>query len=140
MLVINHFFLLSYNFLQFDEFFFSFQDTYSNYLNERSGDNPLTHPDLWLEARSFNGPYRNRVYGLSNTTAENLRMASNVLIVGCSQSVVSNQTLEFKAMLDQRVQDWTTHLNEKFERLMVDYEELYSREFEKNYYKYHRNC
>jgi hypothetical protein len=28
-------------------------------------------------------------------------------------------------ILDQRVQAWTTHLNEKHERLTADYEELY---------------
>jgi hypothetical protein len=115
-------FLLSYNFLQFDEFIFSFQDTYNNCLNKRNGDDPSTHPDLWLEARSFGEPYRNRVYGLSNTTAENLWTACNVLIIGCSQLVMSNQTPKFKAMLDQRVQEWTTHLNEKFQRLVADYE------------------
>jgi hypothetical protein len=46
--------LLSYNFLQFDEFIISFQDTYNNHLNERYGDNlstrPDLDPDLWLEA------------------------------------------------------------------------------------------
>ena len=38
--------------------------------------------------------------------------------------VPSIQTLEFAAMLDQRVHDQTTHLNEKYERLTADYKEL----------------
>jgi nitrate/nitrite-specific signal transduction histidine kinase len=38
--------------------------------------------------------------------------------------VPSIQTPEFAAMLDQRVQDRTTHLNEKYERLTVDYKKL----------------
>jgi hypothetical protein len=52
------------------------------------GDDPLTHPDidpnLWLETGSFGGPNRNRVYGLSNTIAENLRMIRSALIIRCS--------------------------------------------------------
>ena len=47
-------FFLSYFFLEFDEFIFSFQKTYSNQLKERYEDDLLTHsdinPDLWLEA------------------------------------------------------------------------------------------
>jgi hypothetical protein len=35
-------------------------------------------------------PDRNRVYKLSNTTAENLRMACSVSTVGCSHSERSN--------------------------------------------------
>jgi len=37
-------------------------------------------------------------------------MACNVSTVGCLQSISSTQTLEFKAILDQRVQARTTHL------------------------------
>jgi hypothetical protein len=44
---------------------------------------------------------------------------------GCSQSIPGIQTSEFMAMLDQRVQDQTTHLNDKYERLTADYEELH---------------
>jgi hypothetical protein len=40
------FFLLSYNFLQFDEFIFSFQDAYKSRLKERYDDDPLTHLNL----------------------------------------------------------------------------------------------
>jgi len=39
--------------------------------------------------------------------------------------VLSIQTPEFATMLDQRVQDRTTHLNEKYERLTADYKELH---------------
>jgi len=87
MLVFNHFFL-SYYFLEFDEFISSIQDTYKNQLNERYRDNPSTHPDvdldLLLEVGSFNGPDRNRVYGFSNITAENLWTTHGVSTVGCS--------------------------------------------------------
>jgi len=91
-------------------------------------DDPLTHldldPGLWLEAGSSGGSDRNWMYEFSNTKTENLWMTQRVSIVGCSQSVLSTQTSEFAVMLDHRVQDQTTHLNEKYERLTMDYEEL----------------
>jgi hypothetical protein len=40
------FFLVSYNFLEFDKFIFSFQHTYNNRLKERYEDNPLTYQIL----------------------------------------------------------------------------------------------
>jgi hypothetical protein len=56
--------------------FFYFQETYNNRLNERYRDDILTHlefdPDLWMEVGSSSRPDKNRVYGLSNTTADNL--------------------------------------------------------------------
>ena len=120
-------FFLSYYFLEFDEF--AFYDTYNSRLNERYKNDHWTYkdidPDLWLETGSSSGPNRNRMYGLSNTTTENLQTVNSISTIECSQSIPSTQTLEFEAMLDQRVQDWTTHLNEKYERLTVDYEELY---------------
>jgi hypothetical protein len=64
------------------------------------------------------------VYGLSNPTTENLWTARSISTLGCSQLVPSIQTLEFAAMLDQRVHDQTTHLNKKYERLTADYKEL----------------
>jgi hypothetical protein len=42
-------------------------------------------------------------------------MTYSASIVGCSQSILSVHTLEFMAMLDQRIQDQTTHLNDKYE-------------------------
>jgi hypothetical protein len=70
-------FFLSYYFLEFDEFIFSFHDTYNIWLKKRYMDDPSTHPDidldLWLVAGSSDGLKRNRMYGLSNTTVENLR-------------------------------------------------------------------
>jgi hypothetical protein len=51
-------------------------------------------------------------------------IACSVSTVGCSQSVPSIQTPEFEAMLNQRLQDQTTYLNEKYERLTTVYEEL----------------
>jgi hypothetical protein len=48
----------------------------------------LTHPefdpDLWMEVRSLGGPDKNRVYRLSNTTADNLWSARSVSTVGSS--------------------------------------------------------
>jgi hypothetical protein len=119
---------LSYYFLEFVEFIFSFQDIYNSWLKKRYEYDPLTHPNidlnLWLEAGSSNVSDRNQVYGLSNTTNENLRTTLSALIVGCLQSIPSVQTLEFTTMLDQQVQDQTTHLNNKYAQLTIDYEEL----------------
>jgi hypothetical protein len=54
-------------------------------------DDPSTHPDfdldLWMEVESSGGLDKNQVYGLSNTTAENLRATRSVSTVGSSQSV-----------------------------------------------------
>jgi len=55
---------------------------------------------------------------------KNLRTTRSVLTIGCSQSILSTQTLKFMAMLDQQVQAQMTHLNEKYKRLTTDYEEL----------------
>ena len=61
------------------------QETYNSRLRERYGDDPSTHPDfdpdLWMEVRSSGGPEKNRVYKLSNTTAENLWSARSVSTV-----------------------------------------------------------
>jgi hypothetical protein len=97
-------------------------------MNERYKNNPSTNPDidsnLWSEVRSSGGPDRNRMYGLLNNTIGNLRTTHSALIVGCLQSIPNTQTSEFVAMLDQRVQDWTTHLNDKYERLIANYKEI----------------
>jgi len=96
-------------------------------LKERYEDDLLTHPDfdpdLWLEGGSPGGPDRNWEYGLSNTRVENLQTTCSVSIIRSSQSLPSTQSSEFTALLD-RVQERTTHLNEKYEQLSVDYEEL----------------
>ena len=69
------------------------QETYNSRLRERYGDDPSTHPDfdpdLWMEVGSFGGPDKNRVYDLSNTTAEKLWLVLSVSIVGNSPSVSS---------------------------------------------------
>jgi len=84
-------------------------------LRERYGDNPSTHPDfdldLWMEVRSSGGPDKNRVYGLSNTTAENLRSARSVSTAGSSPSVSSTQSEEFIA-LKQQYQQLSTNYDE----------------------------
>jgi hypothetical protein len=85
-------------------------------LRERYGDNPSTHPDfdldLWMEVGSSGGLDKNQVYGLSNTTAENLRSARSVSTVGSSPSVPSTQSEEFIA------------LKQQYQQLSMTYDEL----------------
>jgi hypothetical protein len=89
-------------------------------LRERYGDDPLTHPkfdpDLWMEVGSFGGPDKKWVYGLSNTTAENLWAACSVSTVGSSQSVSSIQSKEFVALKQH-----TAQLTEKYDHLSAEY-------------------
>jgi hypothetical protein len=126
--VFQPFSFLSYYFLEFDDFIFNFQETYNSQLKERYGDDPSTHPDfnpnLWLKVRSSSGPDRNRMDELSNTTTKNLRRTHSISTLKSSQSVPSTQSLEFTTLLHQGVQEHTAHLNEKYERLSADYEEL----------------
>jgi len=97
-------YFVSYYFywIEYDDYFLHFQEIYNSWLRERYGDDPSTHPDfdsnLWMEVGSSDGPDKNRVYGLSNTTTENLRAARSVLTVGSSQSVSSTQSKEFVAL------------------------------------------
>jgi hypothetical protein len=85
-------------------------------LRERYRDNPSTHPDfnpdLCMEVGSSGGPEKNRVYGLSNTTAENLCSARSVSTVGSSLSVSSTQSEEFIA------------LKQQYQQLSMNYDEL----------------
>jgi len=86
-------------------------------LRKRYGDNLSSHPDfdpdLWMEAGSSSGPDKNRVYGLSNTTAENLRSAHSVSTVGSSPSVSNTQSEEFIA------------LKQQYQQLSTNYDELH---------------
>jgi hypothetical protein len=90
---------LLFSWIEFDGFFFNFQETYNSQLREIYRDDFLTHPDfnpdLWMEAGSSGGPDKNRVYRLFNTTAENLRADLSVSTVGSFQSVSSTQSQEF---------------------------------------------
>jgi hypothetical protein len=99
-----------------DDFFKKFQETYNSRLRERYGDHPSTHPDfdpdLWMEVGSSSGPDKNRVYRLSNTTAENLRSARSVSTVGSSPSVSSTQSEELVA------------LKQQYQQLSMNYDEL----------------
>jgi len=89
---VHSFYFVSYYFLELHLelhmiiFLKNFQETYNSRLRERYGDNPSTHPDFdpdfWMEVGSSGGPDKNRVYGLSNTTAENLCLARSVSTVG----------------------------------------------------------
>jgi len=93
---------------------FFFQETYNNRLRERYGDNILTHlkfdSDLWIEVGSSGGPNKNRVYGLSNITADNLRSTHSVSTIGISQSK------EFVAL-----QQHTAQLTDKYDHLSAEY-------------------
>jgi hypothetical protein len=115
---VQPFYFVSYYFywIEYDDYFFYFQETYNSQLSERYGDDPLTHPefnsDLWMEVGSSGGPNKNRVYRLSNTTAENLRAARSVSTVGNSQSVSSTQSKDFVAL-----QQHTAQLTEKYGHL-----------------------
>jgi len=72
-----------------------------------------------MEVGSSGGPDKNRVYGLSNTMAENLRATRSVSTVGSSQSVSSTKFKEFVAL-----QQHTTQLTEKYDHLSVEYAQL----------------
>jgi hypothetical protein len=104
-------------------FYFYFQETYNNRLKERYGDDILTHPkfdlNLWMEVGSSGGPDKNRVYGLSNTMADNLWSTRSVSTVGSSQSISSSQSKEFVAL-----QQHTAQLTDKYDHLLAEYAQL----------------
>jgi len=77
-----------------------------------------------MEVRSFGRLDKNRVYGFSNIMTKNLWMAYSVSTVGSSQLLLSIQSSEFTTLLQQGVQEHMTNLNEKYERLSTEYEEL----------------
>ena len=120
---VQPFYFVSYYFYWIEYDYFFFQETYNSRLRERYGDDPLTNsefdPDLWMEVGSSSGPDKNRVYGLSNTTVENLRAARSVSTVGSSQSVSSTQSKKFMAL-----QQHTAQLTEKYDHLSVAYAQL----------------
>jgi hypothetical protein len=101
---VQPFYFISYYFycIEYDGFFFHFQETYNSQLRERYEDDPSTYPDfdpdLWMEVGSSGGLDKNRVYGLSNTTTENLWAARSVPTIGSSQSISSTQSKEFMAL------------------------------------------
>ena len=68
-----------------------------------------------MDGGSSGGPDKNRVYGLSNTTADNLRSTRSVSTVGSSQSISSSQSKEFVAL---------QQLTEKYDNLQVEYAQL----------------
>jgi len=92
-------------------------------LKERYGDDILTHPefdpDLWMEVGSLGGLDKNQVYGLSNTTADNLQSTRSVSTVGSSQSISSSQSKEFVALLQHTIQ-----LTDKYDNLLAEYAQL----------------
>jgi len=77
------------------------------------------NPNLWMGVRLSDGPNRNRVYGLSNIVTKNLQIARSVSTIESSQSISSTQFQEFTAL-----QQHTTNLIEKYERLSKDCEQL----------------
>jgi hypothetical protein len=92
---------LLFSWIEYDNFFFNFQETYNSRLRERYEDDLSTHsnfdPDLWMEVGSFGGPDKNKVYGLFNTTTKNLWAARSVSTIKSSKSVPSTQFEEFMA-------------------------------------------
>ena len=72
-----------------------------------------------MEVGSFGGPDKNWVYGLSNTTDENLQVAYSVSTVGSSQSVSKTQSKKSVALKQH-----TTQLTEKYNHLSTEYIEL----------------
>ena len=104
-------------------FLFLFSGDLNNRLKERYRDDILTHPefdpDLWMEVGSSGGPDKNRVYGLSNITVDNLRTARSVSTVGSSQSISSFQSKEFVVL-----QQCTTQLTERYDHLSAEYAQL----------------
>jgi len=65
-----------------------------------------------MEVGSSGGPKKNRIYGLSNTMAENLWSARNVSTIESSPSVSSTQSEEFMA------------LKQQYEQLSTNYDQL----------------
>jgi hypothetical protein len=65
-----------------------------------------------MEAGSSGGLDKNRVYGISNTTAENLHSTRSVSTVGSSPSVLNTQSKEFIA------------LKQQYQQLSMNYDEL----------------
>jgi len=122
---IQPFYFVSYYvyYIEYDDYSFFFQEIYNNRLRERYGDDILTHPEfdpnLWMEVGSSGGPDKNQVYGLSNTTADNLRSTCSVSTVGSSQSISSSQSKEFVAL-----QQHTAQLTEKYDNLSAEYAQL----------------
>jgi hypothetical protein len=59
--LVQPFYFISYYFswIEYDDFFFHFQETNNNQLRERYGDDPSTHPDfvpdLWMEVGLSSG-------------------------------------------------------------------------------------
>jgi len=72
-----------------------------------------------MEVGSSGGPDKNRVYGLSNTKTDNLRLTHSVSTVGSSQSISSSQSKEFVAL-----QQHTAQLTEKYDNLKAEYAQL----------------
>jgi hypothetical protein len=123
---VQPFYFVSYYFywIEYDDFFFHFRETYNSWLRERYGDDLSTHPDfdpdLWMEVGSSGGPDKNRVYGLSNTTTENLRSARSVSTIGSSKSVSSTQSEDIMALKQHMA-----NLTKKYEQLSVNYEQIH---------------
>jgi hypothetical protein len=86
-------------------------------LRERYVDDSSTHldfdPDLRMEVGSSGELDKNQVYGLFNTTAENLFLARSVSTIGSSLSVSSTQFEEFMA------------LKQQYKPLSMDYDQLH---------------
>jgi hypothetical protein len=109
---------LSYYFYEFADFFSprNVQHLVSREIRERSFNLSKT----WFGNMVGNGPNRNQVYSISNTTTENFRTAQSVSTHWCLQSVLSTQTPELKVILNQQVEAQTTHFTVETERLSAE--------------------
>jgi len=68
-----------------------------------------------METGSSGRPDRNRAYGHSNTTTDNLWAARSVSTTKSSESISNAHSKEFMAL-----QQHTTHLFEKYEQLSAE--------------------
>jgi len=71
-----------------------FQETYNTRLQEKYKNDPSNHPELnldfLLEAGLFDGSNRNQIYGILNTTTNDIRTYRSVLTAGSSQLGLSS--------------------------------------------------
>ena len=122
---ISTFFFLSYYFLKLSDQFF-FQETYAFQLQKRYRDDPSTHPELdldfWLEVGLSDGPSKNQIYDISNTTTEDKRMGHSVSIISFLQSGLSSQYLVSQAIITAK----TTRLSAEMAKIRRLYMKLLS--------------
>jgi len=104
----NHLFCkLLFSWIEYDDFFFNFQETYNSRLRERYGDDPSTHPDsnldLWMEAESSGDPIK--IGCTDSPTVQSITYGRHVV----SQPLgASNQ---YRAPSLRRLWPWNNNIN-----------------------------